>query len=85
MKPRLAFALLLALAAATPAAAQSQKQNSEEMGTPQQRAACGPDVRRFCRHVKPEEGPMAYYSCLNEHREKLRTACVKVIDGGSPD
>jgi hypothetical protein len=84
MKPRLALALFLVAAAATAAAGQSRKDTSEEMGTPEQRAACGPDVRRFCRHVKPDEGPFAYLNCLQEHREKLRPVCVRVIDGGSP-
>ena len=83
MKSRLALALFL-VAAATAAAAQSRKESTEEMGTPEQRAACGPDVRRFCRHVKPDEGPFAYLNCLQEHREKLRPVCVRVIDGGSP-
>lgn len=51
-----------------------------EMGTPEQRAACGPDVGRFCKSVKPEDGPFAYLSCLQGHREKLRTACLKVLE-----
>ena len=31
----------------------------EDMGTPQQRAACSHDVGRYCKSVKPEEGPFA--------------------------
>jgi hypothetical protein len=84
MKLCLALALFLAAATATTAAAQS-KDKAEEMGTPEQRAACGPDVRRFCRSVKPEDGPFAYLSCLQANQEKLRPACVKVISGGTPD
>ena len=79
MKFCLTFVLLLAAVAATTAAEQTQK--PEEMGTPEQRAACGPDVRKFCKAVKAEDGPMAYYSCLQEHQDKLRPACVKVITG----
>jgi hypothetical protein len=82
MKFCLALVLFMT-AAATPAAAQS-KQKADEMGTPEQRAACGPDVRRFCRHVKAEEGPFAYLSCLQAHQERLRPACVTVITGGAP-
>ena len=52
------------------------------MGTPEQRAACGPDVGRFCKKVKPEEGPFAYLNCLQANRDKLRRACLKVIEGG---
>jgi len=84
MKRSLAFALFLAAAAATTAAAQSTKQPAEEMGTPEQRAACAPDVRRFCRAVKPEDGPYAYLNCLQQHREQLRPACLRVISGGTP-
>ena len=59
-------------------------QKPEEMGTPEQRAACSHDVGRYCKKVKPEEGPFAYLNCLQEHREKLRPACLRVISGGSP-
>jgi hypothetical protein len=52
-----------------------------EMGTPEQRAACGPDVGRFCKSVKPEDGPFAYLSCLQDHRAKLQPACLKVLEG----
>jgi len=52
------------------------------MGTPEQRAACGPDVGRYCKSVKPEEGPFAYLACLQKNREKLRPVCLKVIEGG---
>lgn len=51
-----------------------------EMGTPEQRAACGPDVNRFCKSVKPEDGPFAYLSCLQDHRAKLHAACLKVLE-----
>jgi hypothetical protein len=82
MKLCLTFVLLLAAVAATPAAAQTT-QKPEEMGTPQQRAACAPDVRKFCKSVKPEDGPFAYLSCLQEHQDKLHPACVKVISGAA--
>ena len=62
----------------------AQGQKPEEMGTPEQRAACSHDVGRYCKKVKPEEGPFAYLNCLQEHREKLRPACLKVISGGNP-
>jgi hypothetical protein len=51
-----------------------------EMGTQEQRVACGPDVRRFCKFVKPEDGPFAYLACLQEHRQKLHSACLKVLE-----
>ena len=69
----------LLVAVAHPSVAQQQ---SSDMGTPEQRAACGPDVGRYCKSVKPEDGPFAYLACLQANRAKLRPACVKVIDGG---
>jgi hypothetical protein len=50
------------------------------MGTPEQRNACGPDVGRFCKTVKPEDGPMAYLTCLQTHRAKLREACRTMLE-----
>lgn len=52
----------------------------QEMGTPEQRVACGPDVNRFCKAVKPDDGPFAYLACLQEHRAKLHAACLKVLE-----
>jgi hypothetical protein len=76
-------ALLASLLIGIPSIAGAQSvQPADEMGTPQQRAACGPDVGRYCKSVKPEEGPFAYLSCLQANRAKLRPACIKVIDGG---
>ena len=49
-------------------------------GTPEEQAACRPDVRRFCYRVKPNEGSGAYLSCLQEHRVKLSARCRAVLD-----
>jgi hypothetical protein len=76
------FVLAVSFLAASLAVAHAQAQKPEEMGTPEQRAACGPDVGRYCKMVKPEEGPFAYLACLQKNREKLRPACLKVIEGG---
>jgi hypothetical protein len=76
------FALVAVFLAASVAVAHAQAQKPEEMGTPEQRAACSHDVGRFCKAVKPEEGPFAYLACLQKNREKLRPACLKVIEGG---
>ena len=79
------LALVALLLAVLLAVHDAQAQNAEEMGTPEQRAACRHDVGRYCKAVKPEEGPFAYLSCLQKNREKLRPACLKVIEGGSPN
>ena len=47
---------LLAVFIGVTATAHAQGQsNPSEMGTAEQRAACGPDVGRFCKSVKPED------------------------------
>ena len=70
---------LLAVLIGFTATAHAQS-NPSEMGTAEQRAACGPDVGRFCKSVKPEDGPFAYLTCLQANRTKLRAACLKVIE-----
>ena len=74
---RVLLALLFIGVAST---ALGQEVPTPEMGTPEQRAACGHDVGRFCKSVKPEDGPFAYLSCLQEHRAKLHAACLKVLE-----
>jgi hypothetical protein len=74
----------LVLVAFLLAASTAQAQKAEEMGTPEQRAACSHDVGRYCKSVKPEDGPFAYLDCLQKHQEKLRPTCLKVITGGEP-
>jgi hypothetical protein len=81
MSRRVALSIALLLAAPQ---ALAQAQKPQDMGTPQQRAACGPDVGRYCKSVKAEEGPFAYLACLQQNRDKLRPACVRVIEGGAP-
>jgi hypothetical protein len=49
-------------------------------GTPEQRAACGRDVGRFCKSVKPEEGTLGYLTCLTENKEKISTVCRAVLE-----
>ena len=49
-------------------------------GTPEQRAACGPDVGKFCKSVKSAEGTAGYVACLVENHEKLSEACRNVLD-----
>jgi hypothetical protein len=78
---RIVRASILALVAGLSVAAAQAKDNQPEMGTPQQRQACGTDVGRFCRKIKPEDGPMAYLGCLQEHRRKLSNACRSMLAG----
>ena len=76
------FLILIFAGVASNALAQSKPKVSE-MGTPEQRAACGPDVRRFCKAVDPEDGQFAYLACLQANRAKLRAACIEIIGGAA--
>jgi len=50
-----------------------------QSGTPQEEAACRPDVRRFC-HAVAGSGNGPVLACLQQHREKLRRACREVLE-----
>jgi hypothetical protein len=45
-------------------------------GTPQERAACSTDYKRFCRHTQPG---LDAGSCLQAHRTRLHAACRGVL------
>jgi hypothetical protein len=67
------FLLTVALVGgALPALAQSQQQ-----GTPQERAACAPAVRKICRSAN--EDTMRVLACLQANRAKIGAACNKVL------
>ncbi len=68
--------LILALVLAVAAAATTARAG----GTPQEQAACRPDVRRFCHTIPPGSGDGAFLACLQEHRAKLRRACRAVLE-----
>jgi hypothetical protein len=74
------FAAAMLVIGLTSTAYAQTPETQPDMGTPEQRAACGPDVARYCKSVKPEEGPFAYLTCLQAHRDKLRPACLKIIE-----
>jgi hypothetical protein len=46
-----------------------------ESATPEQKAACGADVHRFCSKLRQEDGGMAYIQCLQTHRVALSLRC----------
>jgi hypothetical protein len=67
------FLLAVALVGgALPAVAQSQQQ-----GTPQERAACAPAVRKFCKSANQDT--MRVLACLQANRAKIGAACNKVL------
>jgi hypothetical protein len=46
-------------------------------GTPQQRAACRPDVAKFCKGLG--EDPGLILDCLEKNKDKIAEKCQKVI------
>jgi len=47
-------------------------------GTPEEQEACAPDATKFCLDAIPET--LRVLACLQEHRDKLRKACQKVLE-----
>jgi len=53
-----------------------------QQGTDQERAACHPDVMRFCREYVKEDGQddvFAILSCLQTNRTRISRACNAVL------
>ena len=80
MKKALLTAILIAMCSAAFGQESERPAASTQMGTAQQRAACRPDVRRFCRSVTAESGAFAFLACLQQHRDKLNRACRSVLE-----
>jgi hypothetical protein len=51
-----------------------------QQGSPEEQAACRPDVRRFCYKIKEGSGSNAFLQCLQEHRAKLSARCRAVLE-----
>jgi hypothetical protein len=83
MNVRICAAFVLILTYAAPALAQTSKQAPAPsrglfQGTPEEQAACAPDSNKFCKDDIPDT--FKVLACLQEHREKLRKACQKVLE-----
>jgi hypothetical protein len=46
-------------------------------GTPEERAACAPDVHRFCEAALPDT--MRVLACLQANRNRISRACNQVL------
>jgi hypothetical protein len=46
-------------------------------GTPEDRAACEPDVQRYCRAAIPDT--FRVLNCLQDNRRQISTACQNVL------
>jgi hypothetical protein len=48
-------------------------------GTPQEQAACRPDVRKFCYKVPQSAGSKAFQDCLESNRNLLSDKCKQAM------
>jgi hypothetical protein len=46
-------------------------------GTPEDRAACEPDAKRYCKSLMPDE--LRVLGCLQDNRKRISPACQKVL------
>jgi hypothetical protein len=51
-------------------------------GTPQEQAACSPDVFKYCKPLLNSNSPSTFsiLACLKGNREQLSKACRAVLD-----
>jgi hypothetical protein len=71
--PMIKSLVIAILLVALPVLAMAQQQ-----GTAQERKACSPDVKRHCSKIV-DQGDLVILSCLKENRQKLSSACNKVL------
>ena len=76
MVREIALAAALTLATVTSVAAQGQ-------GNEKERAACRPDVMRFCKEfVKDkDEDVVSILNCLESNKSRISKACSQVLAG----
>src|SRR5215470_1947747 len=77
MSGRAAFAagLVLTVLASFAPAASAQKLS----GTPQEQAACRPDVAKHCKGLQGDDENV-FVNCLVSHAEQLNQKCRKVLE-----
>jgi hypothetical protein len=77
-----AMALLIVAVLSAGAPAFAAKRHPSEpgssQGTSEEQAACSPDATRFCSEEIPDN--FRVLACLQQHRHKLRKACLKVLE-----
>jgi hypothetical protein len=47
-------------------------------GTPEEEAACKPDVTKYCQDATPDT--FRVLGCLKDHRRRLSKACLAVLE-----
>ena len=77
---RMSLLIAVLMASSTPALAQLPLPFPPlpmAQGTPEERAACGPDVHKFCKPALPDT--MQVLACLQVNRAKISAACNRVL------
>ena len=78
MFPKIAIVLAVAIAAGpTTAVAQLPLPLPGAQGTPEDRAACEPDVQRHCKAAIPDQ--LRVLNCLQDNRKRISRACQGVL------
>ncbi|MPZ40921.1 MAG: hypothetical protein GEU95_23295 [Rhizobiales bacterium] len=78
MFPKIAIVLTIAVAAGpTGALAQLPLPLPVAQGTPEDRAACEPDVKRHCKAAVPDQ--LRVLNCLQDNRKRISRACQGVL------
>jgi len=47
-------------------------------GTPEEEAACKPDVNKYCQHAVPDT--FRVLGCLKDHRNRISKPCLAVLE-----
>jgi hypothetical protein len=78
MLPKIAIVVAAAIAAgATIASAQLPLPLPTPQGTPEDRAACEPDVKRHCKAAVPDQ--LRVLNCLQDNRKRISKSCQAVL------
>jgi len=77
MLHKIAILLAATVAGATIALAQLPLPLPMPQGSPEDRAACEPDVQRHCRAAVPDQ--LRVLNCLQDHRSRISRACQGVL------
>jgi len=74
-KAAFAVGLILSVVASFPPTARAQKLS----GTPQEQAACRPDVAKHCKGLQGDDENV-FVNCLVSHAPQLSEKCRKVLE-----
>jgi hypothetical protein len=74
---KIAILLAAIIAGSTVALAQLPLPLPLPSGTPEDRAACEPDVQRHCRAAVPDQ--LRVLACLQDNRNRISRACQGVL------